>query len=431
MRDAVRQCRIDGVFGDVAFDAEIVMAGVVFRQRAALQLHLVRRLPSSDDDFADATHGLRIGTHHRKDAQIVQDVFGGDGFAADARFGEGDVLGDARVEVVANHQHIEMLVDGIDRVGHGRVGRAGQDIGQAGRLDDVRGVATASTFGMEGVDGAALEGAQRGFDEARFVERVGVDGDLDVHLVGHRQAAVDGGRCRAPVFMQLQPHGAGFNLFAQRFRQAGVALAEKAEVHRESLGRFEHAVDVPRAGRAGRGKGAGRRAGAAADHRRHAGIERLVDLLRADEMDVGIDATGGDNHAFTGNDLGAGADDNRDAGLDVRVAGFADGGDTAVLQADVGLDDTGHRVDDQCIGDHGIDGFGRDTLTLAHAVADDLAAAEFHFLTVDRVVLLDPDDQLRIGQAQAVAGRRAEHFGIGLAGDFCAHSAPWIKPRKP
>ena len=32
---------------------------------------------------------------------------GGDGFAADAAFGEGHVLGNARVEVVADHQHVQ------------------------------------------------------------------------------------------------------------------------------------------------------------------------------------------------------------------------------------------------------------------------------------------------------------------------------------
>ena len=152
--------------------------------------------------------------------------------------------------------------------------------------------------------------------------------------------------------------------------------------------------------------------------------KRFVDLLRADEMNMAVDAAGSDDHAFAGDDFGAGADDYRDAGLDVRVAGLADGGDAAVLQADVGLDDAGHGIDDQRVGDDGIDGFRRNALALAHAVADDLAAAEFHFFAVDRVVLLDLDDQFGIGQTQAVAGGRAEHFGIGLTGDFRAHSAP-------
>jgi hypothetical protein len=98
-------------------------------------------------------------------------------------------------------------------------------------------------------------------------------------------------------------------------------------------------MDVPRPRRAGGGEGAGGRPGAAADHGGDAGHQRLVDLLRADEVDVAVDAAGGDDHAFAGDDLGAGADDDGHAGLDVRVAGLADGGDAAVLEADVGLDD--------------------------------------------------------------------------------------------
>ena len=99
------------------------------------------------------------------------------------------------------------------------------------------------------------------------------------------------------------------------------------------------ACDMPGAGRAGGGEGAGRGAGAAAEHGGDAGHQRLFDLLRADEVDVAVDAAGGDDLAFAGDDLRAGADDDVDAGLHVRVAGLADGGDAAVLDADVGLDD--------------------------------------------------------------------------------------------
>ena len=60
---------------------------------------------------------------------------------------------------------------------------------------------------------------------------------------------------------------------------------------------------------------------------------------------------------------------------------------------------------------------GGHALALAHAVADHLAAAELHFLAVDGVVLLDLDPQLGVGEPHAVAGRRAEHLGIGLARD--------------
>ena len=68
----------------------------------------------------------------------------------------------------------------------------------------------------------------------------------------------------------FRPMRAGANLLAQRLGVERVALAEKAEVQRERLGRFEHPPDVPRARRAGGGVGAGRRTGAAADERRDA-----------------------------------------------------------------------------------------------------------------------------------------------------------------
>ena len=108
-----------------------------------------------------------------------------------------------------------------------------------------------------------------------------------------------------------------------------------------------------------------------------------------------------------------GPDDDVDARLDVRVAGLADAGDAAVADADVGLDDA-RVVDDQRVGDDGVDGaLGAAGLALAHAVADHLAAAELHLLAVDGEVLLDLDDQVGIGQPHLVADGRPEHVGIG------------------
>ena len=42
-------------------------------------------------------------------------------------------------------------------------------------------------------------------------ERVGVDGDLDVVLVGHRQAGVDDRERGAPVLVELEAAGAGLD----------------------------------------------------------------------------------------------------------------------------------------------------------------------------------------------------------------------------
>ena len=66
--------------------------------------------------------------------------------------------------------------------------------------------------------------------------------------------------------------------------------------------------------------------GPAADHGGDARHQRLVDLLRADEVDVSVDAARGHDHALAGDDLGARADDDVDRRLDVRIAGLAEAG---------------------------------------------------------------------------------------------------------
>ncbi len=140
--------------------------------------------------------------------------------------------------------------------------------------------------------------------------------------------------------------------------------------------------------------------------------------------------------AFAGDDLRAGADDDVDARLDVGIAGLADGRDAAVLDGDIRLHDS-PMVEDQRIGDDGVDRAGGTApLALAHAVADHLAAAELHLLAIDREIALDLDEELGIGQADAVAGGGPEHIGIGAAGDAGGHLAassrgPAISPRKP
>ena len=200
-------------------------------------------------------------------------------------------------------------------------------------------MAAAGAFGVVGVDAPAFEGGEGVFHKPGFVQGVGVDGDLYVELVSHGEAVVDAGRCGAPVFMEFEAHGAGFDLQFEGLWQAGVAFAEEADVHGHVVDGLEHFADVPGAGGAGGGIAASRWAGAAAKHGGDATHEGFFDLLGADEVDVGVDAASRENFAFTGDDFGAGADDDGDVRLGVGVAGFADGGDSAVLQADVGFDD--------------------------------------------------------------------------------------------
>ena len=49
--------------------------------------------------------------HHADRAEVVENVFGRDRFAANAAFGERHILRQIRIEMMADHQHVEMLVD--------------------------------------------------------------------------------------------------------------------------------------------------------------------------------------------------------------------------------------------------------------------------------------------------------------------------------
>ena len=208
--------------------------------------------------------------------------------APDAALGERDVLGHVRVEVVADHQHVEMLVDRVDRERPGRVGRRGQHVRLAADPDDVGRVAAARALGVVGVDRPPGMARDRVLDEAGFVERVGVDGDLDVDA---RRRPTDTQSIAAGVVPQsscsLSAAGAGLDLLDQR-RPAAEALPLPRKP--KFIGRprppaasgamfqapgVQVVALVPVAG-----------PGAAADQRGDAAGERLVDLLRADEVDV-------------------------------------------------------------------------------------------------------------------------------------------------
>ncbi|MPL94808.1 hypothetical protein SDC9_40966 [bioreactor metagenome] len=430
--DAMGDRRVDRVFRDVAADAEVVVGAGFLGQPPALLLHLVGGLPAADDDLAHTPHRLTVRADDRHRADVVQDILGGDRLLADPAFGEGHILGHLVVEVVAHHQHVEVFLDRVLGVGPRRVGRGRDHIRRRDHAQDVGGMAAARALGVEGVDGAALEGGKRVLDKAAFVQRVGVDHHLHVHRVGHRQAAVDRRGRGAPVLVQLERARPRLHHLLERLGQRGVALAGQRQVHREGLEALQHPADVPRPRGAGGGKRAMRGAGAAAEHRGHARGQRILDLLRADEVDMRIHAARGQDLALARDDLGARPDDQRDAGLGVGVAGLADAGDPARAQADVGLVDAG-IVDDQRVGDDGVHrACGAADLALPHAVADHLAAAEFHLLAIGGEILLDLDDQIGIGQAQPVAGGGAEHVGIGGAGNRCGHQRSpitvWLKP---
>src|SRR5262249_9744563 len=95
------------------------------------------------------------------------------------------------------------------------------------------------------------------------------------------------------------------------------------------------------------------------------------------------------------------------------IAGLADGGDTPILDADIGLHDP-PMIENERIGDHRIDcAILTRTLRLAHAVADDFAAAELHLFPVSRKILLHLDDEVAVRHAQSAAARGAKTRPMG------------------
>ena len=141
-------------------------------------------------------------------------------------------------------------------------------------------------------------------------------------------------------------------------------------------------------------------------------------------MNVRVEAAGSEDLAFAGDHFGAGTDDELDAGLDVRVTGFADAGDLAVLDADVGLHNP-PVIEDQRIGDDGVErALPVGDLGLAHAVANDLAAAELDLFAVGGEILLHLDDEIGVGKPHSVAGGRPKHVRISAARDLERHDMP-------
>jgi hypothetical protein len=163
------------------------------------------------------------------------------------------------------------------------------------------------------------------------------------------------------------------------------------------------------------------RAGAAAQHRGHAGMQRILHLLGADVMDMAVEPARRQDAPLARDHLGSRPHDDGDPGLRVGIARLADGMDAPVAQADIRLVDAG-PVHDQRIGDDRIHGPARaGDLRLPHPVADHLAPAELDLLAIDGQVALDLDDQIGIGQPQPVARGRAIHGGIGGTRDSGGH----------
>ena len=319
-------------------------------------------------------------------------------------------------EVMAHHGHVEVLVEGVDGVGIGRVGRGRQAIDLAGDPDDVRRVAAAGALGVIHVDGAAADGGERILQEPAFVQRVGVQLHLEVELVGDRKTGVDHRRHRAPVLVDLEADAAAGDLIEDRARPRGVAAAEEAEIDRPFFRRLQHLADVEGAAAV---DADGDRPERAADHGRQSRRDGVLAELRGVEMHVDVDAARRRDHAFGIAHRGGGADDQlrMHAVHGRRVAGLADGDDLAVLDADVALDDAEHRIDHERVAEQHVERAHGAVIARRQAqpIAERLAAAVKALLARDGEVMLDLGKKRRVAETNGVARGRAVHLRVVLA----------------
>ena len=102
----MRNGRIDGIFRDVALHASIVVVALLLRQTPALTFHFVGSLPGTKNHLTDSPHGLRIRTHHANGTQVVQNILCSNGLRTDARLRKRDILRQAGIEVMTDHEHI-------------------------------------------------------------------------------------------------------------------------------------------------------------------------------------------------------------------------------------------------------------------------------------------------------------------------------------
>ena len=115
-------CWIDCIFGDIALHTHIVIFTSFFGQASTLYFHLMRSLPRPNDNLANTSHCLTIRCNDRKRAHIMQNILSRDRLTPDATLGKGYILWNRFIQMVTDHQHIEMFFQRVDGIGARWVG---------------------------------------------------------------------------------------------------------------------------------------------------------------------------------------------------------------------------------------------------------------------------------------------------------------------
>ena len=115
-------CRINRIFGDIALHTHIVIFAGFLGQTSALYFHLVRSLPCPNNNLANTSHCLTIRCNDRKRAHIMQNILSRNRLAPDTTLCKGHILRNRFIQMVTDHQHIEMFFQRVDGIRARRVG---------------------------------------------------------------------------------------------------------------------------------------------------------------------------------------------------------------------------------------------------------------------------------------------------------------------
>jgi hypothetical protein len=100
---SVRDRRIDRVLGHIAFDTVVIIPLGVLGERAALDSHLMSRLPGTCDDFTYAPHCLGVTRKHAEDTLIMENIFGGHGLWTNATLSKRDIFRYQGIQMMTHH----------------------------------------------------------------------------------------------------------------------------------------------------------------------------------------------------------------------------------------------------------------------------------------------------------------------------------------
>ena len=182
--DSMCDSRVDGVFCNVTFYAEVVVSmSFIFWKRASFVLHFAGCLPCTCDNLAYTAHCLRIRTHHAENTHVMEYILCCDGLRTDSGISKSNVFRNLFVQVMAYHQHVQMLVQCVDGVRHSRVCGRRKYVWSCCSTDDIRCMAAACAFCMICMDGSSCDSCKSIFYAAAFIQSICMNRNLNVVFV--------------------------------------------------------------------------------------------------------------------------------------------------------------------------------------------------------------------------------------------------------